>query len=137
MTKSETLDEIWESVNNSDDFKNNFENQAPKLVELLILSLLENLPINIGLFFDGNDDGASIAYDIYNTDKILELRLKRDLTFELFVALENDEEGCLDFYRYCLTDDEVNIIPLGLRNLMEEVMKSEKEMAYQIDSRIK
>lgn len=137
MTYSEMLDKIWDSVDNSDDFKSNFETHAPKLVELLVLSLLENLPINIGVFFDGDDDGSSIIYDKYNTDRILELRLKQNLTFELFVGLENDDDGSMDFYKHNLNSHEINIIPLGLRNLMENVMNSGTEMVYQIDSNIK
>lgn len=127
----EEMDDLWESVYYTPDMKRRIKDMAAGLVEFLMTSLLQEEEINIGTFEDGNGSyGTSVCYDVYNTDKMLHVRYKNNTTFELFVALENDDEGCLEFYHHTLTDKEVAIIPEGLQILMKKAFDKGKGMVW-------
>jgi hypothetical protein len=121
----EKMDDLWDSVYYTPDMELKIKDMAPGLVEFLMASLLHEEEIDIGTFNDENgSNGTNVCYDVYNTDKMLQVRYKNDTNFELFVALENDDEGCLEFFHHTLTDNEVAIIPEGLQILMKKAFDS-------------
>lgn len=111
MTEREQLNEVWDTVYYTDDFNKRIRDLAPALIQFLMVSLLEQGDIEIGLFNAVKDAGSCVAYDIYNTDKVLELRYKQDTSFELYLALE-DDEGDMQECHHTLTDKEIKIIPV-------------------------
>ncbi|MCD6019570.1 MAG: hypothetical protein K0S53_2691 [Bacteroidetes bacterium] len=115
----EQLDEVWDSVYYTDDLSKRMRDIAPGLIEFLMSSLLEQEDFEIGLFHQGENAGSCVAYDTYSTDKILELRYKQDTSFELYLALEDDDYEMQDFY-YTLSDKDTRIIPEGIQNLMKQ-----------------
>ncbi|MES2512886.1 MAG: hypothetical protein V4580_02025 [Bacteroidota bacterium] len=119
MTEREQLDEVWETVYYTDELKKTIRDIAPALIEFLIVSLLEQGDIEVGLFHKGKDAGSCIAYDIYNMDKVLEVRYNQDTSFEMYLALE-DDEGEMQYFYHALTDKEIKIIPEGLQMLMRK-----------------
>lgn len=129
MTEREQLNEVWDTVYYTDDFNKRIRDLAPALIQFLMVSLLEQGDIEIGLFNAGKDAGSCVAYDIYNTDKVLELRYKQDTSFELYLALE-DDEGDMQKYHYTLTDKEIKIIPEGLQLLMRKAWDKNEILVY-------
>lgn len=130
----EHLDNLWDSVYYTSGLKHMINKIAPRLVEFLMASLLLEEEIEIGLFGRGGKKSAStVCYDIYNTDKILELRFRKDNKFELRLALENDD-GDLESFYHTLNEKEAMIIPEGLRNLMKQAFQENEGMVYQTGS---
>ncbi len=129
MTEREQLNEVWDTVYYTDDFNKRIRDLAPALIQFLIVSLLEQGDIEIGLFNAGKDAGSCVAYDIYNLDKVLELRYKQDTSFELYLALE-DDEGDMQYCHHTLTDKEIKIIPEGLQLLMRKAWDKNEVLVY-------
>ncbi len=125
----EQLEEIWETVYYTEDMQSKIRDLAPGLIQFLIVSLLEDGDIEIGLFESRDYKGSVVAYDIYNTDKMLHLRYKQDTSFELYLSLENDDCEMEDFY-HTLTDAEIKIIPEGLQNLMKQAWDKGETRTY-------
>ena len=131
MTDREKLDEAWDNVHYTYDIERRIKDMISTLVEFLIVSLLEQEDIEIGLLH--NNQGSMVAYDIYNTDKILELRYRNDTTFELHVALE-DEDGNLKSFYNTLSEKQISIIPEGLQMLMKSAYDKGEEMEWRPDT---
>ena len=130
MINREELNEIWNSLHYTENIDSEIESIAPGLTELLVSSLIQNGDFEVGLFDDKDYSGSCIAFDIYNSDKILSLRYKQDDTYELHLALENGNFEMVDFY-HLLKENEINIIPEGLRDLMKQVCVTGEAMTYQ------
>lgn len=125
--KREFLNNIWDRIDESTIpyLDNEFDAIAPKLVEFLLMSILNEDEIDIGTYAQGDTEGSCITYDVFNTDKRLELQLSSSLVFELALSI-CDFEGDEKNYSYLLNDIDVKIIPPGLINMMSEVAKMKK-----------
>lgn len=134
-SQREKLNHIWDSID-SDSIEYldlNFDNIAPRLLEFLLISLLNEGRIEIGTFRHGKKIGSTVSFDIYNSDKQLELHLLPRNVFELEVSLF-DFDGNQKEYIYKLNSSEIKIIPEGLRNLMKEVSKDLEPRTFEGNS---
>lgn len=124
----ETFDQVWNAIGKDsiEYLDRHFEDISSGLVHFLIFSLLEKDEIEIGTFTDEKQKGAIVTYDIYNTDKQLNLKANTDLTFEieLFLSDNDDNEKT---YRHKLSQDQVKIIPEVLKKTMIESALTEKD----------
>lgn len=134
-SQREKLNHIWDSIN-SDSIAyldKNFDNIAPRLLEFLIISLLNEGRIEIGNFSNGKKEGSTVSYDIYNSDKQLKLHLLPRNVFKLEVSLF-DFDGNEKEYIYKLNSSEVKFIPEGLIKLMQQVLKDMKPRTFEENS---
>ncbi len=126
----EEIDNVWESVYYTPDMKTRVKDMAPKFIEFLMTLLLMEDEINIGQFKDENGSyGTMVTYDIYDSDKILQVRYKNDTSFDLHIAVENDE-GVTESFYHTLTEKEIEIIPEGLQILMKKAFNSGDELVW-------
>ena len=97
------------------------------LLEVLITSVLSEEEIDIGTFEHNNSQyGSIISYDIYNVDRQLNLKLDQSLNFELELIFYDSDDEEKSFI--CKLDEEMlKMIPEGLKNIMNDVMHSNKE----------
>jgi hypothetical protein len=131
-SQREKLNIIWDSIDSDsvEYLDSNFENIATRLLEFLLISLLNEGRIEIGTFRHGKKQGSTVSYDIYNSDKQLELHLLPRNVFELEVLLF-DIDGNEKAYIYKLNSSEIRIIPEGLRNLMKEVLNDMEPRTFE------
>jgi hypothetical protein len=124
----EKFDLVWKSIGKDsiEYLDKHFEDITSGLVHFLISSLLENDEIEIGIFTEENQKGAIVSYDIYNTDKQLNLKAITDLTFEIELFLSDNDDN-EKIYKHILSQDQVKIIPEVLKNLMIESAVTEKD----------
>jgi len=133
--KRENLNKVWDEINESsvDYLKSEFKNIAPKLIEFLVVSLLNQEEIDFGTYWDGKKEGAIVSYDIYNTNK--QLTLKMDSKFKLELELMiYDFDGEENIFTYPINEDDLKIIPQGLVNIIIEVVKTKKEKTVFVKS---
>lgn len=121
----EPLDAIWDSLGpGSHEYLNsNFKIIAPKLLEFLITRLLLDEEFEIGYFQHGSKKGAVISYNIYDKEKQMELRLDQKQNFELRLQIWDFDDEELE-YKYKLVNQDSDVIPEGLKNLMIEIVHS-------------
>lgn len=134
-TQREKLNHIWDYIN-SDSIAyldTNFDNIAPQLLQFLIFSLLNEGRIEIGTFRHGIKEGSNVSYDIYNSDKTLNLNLLPENVFELELFLY-DWDDKKTIYTYKLNETEIRNIPEGLRNLMKEVLNDMEPRTFEENS---
>ena len=131
--KREKLNHLWDSIgDNSIDYLNNsFKLIAPKLLEFLIVSLLNEDELDIGIFSEKSRSGAIVSYDIYNSDKQLSLKLLPKNVFKLELLIY-DSDGILKTFNYKLDSIEIKMIPHGLINIMQEVLSELKSKTLKI-----
>lgn len=133
--EKESLDQIWDSIGyDSVDFLDReFESIAPKLLEFLIVSILDEEEVDIGIFSEGKQKGSTITYDFFVSDKNLSLRLLPSHNFELELMMY-DSTGEERLYKKTLKSDEAVIIPERLKWMMKEVLKERVSRAFNISS---
>lgn len=134
-SQRENLNHIWASIN-SDSIEyldTNFDNIVPQLLQLLIFSFLNEGRIEIGTFRHDKKEGSTVSYDIYNSDKQLELHLLPKNVFELELLLF-DLDGNEKTYTYKLDNTQIKNIPEGLRNLMKEVLNDMEPRTFEENS---
>lgn len=131
--KREKLNWLWDSIGyDSIDYLNdNFKSIAPQLLEFLIISLLNEDELDIGIFSEKSQKGAIVSFDIYDSDKELNLKLLPKGIFELELMIY-DSEGTLKTYKYTLDSLEIKMIPEGLINLMKEVLEERESKTIKI-----
>jgi hypothetical protein len=129
--KQERLNQLWDSIDeNAIDYLDaNFYEIAPRLIEFLVVSILCEEEIDIGVFMNG----SIISFDIYNTDKELLLKLNDKSQFELELSIM-DYEDERRTYQYLLKESDLKIIPIGLKNIMANVAKSQESETLFIKS---
>lgn len=132
MTNREKLNEAWDSVYYTNDIERRIKDLVPVLVEFLMESLLDQEEIEIGCFYRGKNRGSCVGFDIYNTDKILELHYKQDTSFEIHVAIA-DEDGDMRSFYSTLTEKHIGIIPEGLRILMKKAYDKDETLVFKPD----
>lgn len=128
LPSRELLDQMWDLIdrNSTEYLDNHFIDIAPKLIQFLIISLLTDKDFEIGIFYvQEKKGGAFISYDIYNTDKQLTLRVTTKWIFILQLSVYDWDDN-EKIYRNHLTEDEIKYIPIGLQNLMKEVVNTYK-----------
>lgn len=125
--KRKYLEEIWEQINERSIEKLDIDygNIALKLTEFLIHSVLCDDQIDIGTFI-GKSKGACITFDVYNSEKILTLKLHTNFKWTIELQLRDNDDN-LKEYIHLLTGNELKVIPEGLVELMKETVKSNKE----------
>ena len=128
----EKLNIIWDSLDSHSIvyLDSNFDKIAPQLLQLLLFSLLNEGRIEIGTFRHGKKKGSTVSFDIYNSDKQLELHLLPKNVFELELSLFDFDDNQKE-YTYKLNSVELKIIPSGLINLMNEVLKDMKPRTFE------
>lgn len=124
-----TFQEFWDSINPSSAkiVKEHFYSCAPKLTEQLILYILENDHFEIGLSWNYSERWSHISYDQWDTDKILSLRFSLKEEFDLFFSFYTDD-GYQEI-SYPLNQEEIEMVPQGLRVLMQQVVISKEAKA--------
>ncbi|MEQ1732166.1 MAG: hypothetical protein ABL940_00745 [Bacteroidia bacterium] len=138
--KQDLLPEIFEEFSSSpffdfESYRVDFNDVAIDFLNFLIIStLVDTDNIEVGPFYDGEDNegkekvGSIIAYDIYNSDKMLNLKLNSDFIFEIVLRYYDDnfENGNWRVYSYKLKEEELKNLPGGLVNVMKEVQRENK-----------
>jgi hypothetical protein len=129
--EKERLNHFWEELDETkiDYLDKQFQNIAPNLLHFLVISLLSEKDLPLGTYMNG----AIVEYDIYNRDKRLSLMLSEGGQFILEFQID-DFDGESHEYTFPIIDANLNIIPPGLKNIMEEVAKSQKERTVFIKS---
>ncbi|MCE3259811.1 MAG: hypothetical protein K0S12_1452 [Bacteroidetes bacterium] len=122
MLKNEKITQDWKMihVNAIALLNDNFTNLSSSLLVYLISTLMEENEFEIGTFEEGRQKGACIVHLDPNNDKQIELRVKRSSTYELILTLYPDDEETIVF-RHRLEKEEINMIPVTLRELLEKV----------------
>ena len=126
----ERLEKIWNTLEPSiiDNSEMDFNKIAPKLLGFLITSLIHQKEIDIGNSYENSKVSSIVSYNIYNSDKQLNLKLHTSNIFELeflYNEFEEDERK----YNYELNHIDERIIPEGLINIMKEVYYTQKPMS--------
>jgi len=131
MNTKEQLNKIWISINkNSLEYLNDsFHQIAPFLVEFLVQSKLEEDEFEVGTFEDGRQQGSLISFINPNSEKQLEIRYKKNSTYELLLFIYKDN-GETFVYRYKITDEEISVIPTAIRLLMEKVKQLNEPLMF-------
>jgi hypothetical protein len=124
MEKKERFEEIWNNINqNSMEFMDaNFGLIAPILIRPLVTSLQQEKKLEIGIFEDGAEKGSNIKYSKSNHLKRLELRYKKDSSYQLVLNIYNAENTYSYYYK--LTWEDIGMIPYHIHSSMREVEKT-------------
>ena len=121
------FEQFWSEIyyGNAGDLKRNFPVYATKILQAILSKLISEGEIHVGLSYYNKDKWSIIAYDDYDKDKQLHIRLNEKLQYELYFYFWN-EEGLLEEEIYILKETEVQILPQALRSIMESVLESEQ-----------
>lgn len=121
-----TFEEFWDNINSytSPTIRKNFSQHAVKLLQALLLETFKHESVDIGIYLDHKNPLALLTYDQWNSDKLLSLRLDRKGKFDLY--LECYEEDDYQSVVYELNQEEIVMIPEGLKQLMAKVVKTKK-----------
>lgn len=130
QNKREKLNEMWETIDCTSIDDVNFNQKAPKLLEFLIVSVLNEENISIGTY---GDEYSSITYNHFNTDKMLTLTLDKNSAFELELTLYDYDYEEIK-YPFKLANQDLKIIPEGLVDLMRQVMETMEPMTIKTKS---
>lgn len=131
MELKQECNKVWNNISkNSLDFLNeNFENIAPFLLKLMSFFMEIVDEFEIGVYEDRLLKGATIIYCLSNNEKQLELRCRKNLTYELLLSIYADN-GDLTSYRHKLENLEIETIPAEIRSLMEKVIEINEPLMF-------
>lgn len=129
MTDKQKLESLWNSIDLKSllTVKEIFEYNTDSLLDFLIDKTLDKEKFEIGLFEEGKHSGSSLVYK--ESQKEIELRLKKNSTYDLILTVE-DAEGEIHIFRSKLSNDELKLIPENLKNLMYKVREIERPMTF-------
>ena len=129
------LHEIWISIDaNPVIFLNDPDGHRDEkitypLVEFLVNSILEKEKFEVGIFDDGKQKGAIIGYKEPDSQKRMEIRLKKNSSYELLLFVYDAEEKQF-IYRNKLSKEEIELIPKELRDLMQKVRELDRPVSF-------
>jgi hypothetical protein len=108
-------------------FEELVKNHSPELIERLVRWVVNEDPVEIHFDFLGNDQWAIISMHIYEEDQEISIRLHSGDKYDLYFGYYDEED---EFYEiiHPLTEDEIKILPDGLKKLMKSVLDKEEGM---------
>lgn len=122
------FEQFWSIVNShsSPVIRKNLQEHGAQLLQALLLETFKHESVDIGIYLDPDNPKALLTYDPWNSDKQLSLRLDKNGKFDLY--FECHEEDDYQSAIYELTNDDVLMIPQGLKALMEKVVRTEQPL---------
>ena len=99
-------------------------------MESLINKLLSDENIDIGIALYDSVEYSVVTWDLYHDDYTINLLYNGN--FKLWLSTWN-EEGKNIFSIHNIVGDEFEIIPIGLKNLMETVYLKKEPSTFQVN----
>lgn len=122
------FEQFWNMVDghSSPVIRRNLQEHGAQLLQGLLLETFKHESVDIGIYLDPDNAKALLTYDPWNSDKQLSLRLDKNGKFDLYFECyeEDDYQSAI----YELTDDDVLMIPDGLKSLMTKVVMTENPL---------
>ena len=103
------------------------KNHAGEMIEKLVTDVVSKDAVEIRFEFEDNEQWSVISMFIYEEDKEISLRLHSNDRYEIYFGYYDDEDEFFEITQP-LTQEEINIIPKGLRKLMKKVLDDEQGM---------
>ena len=130
MTAKDNLLELWSLIDpkHITASKEIFDKNTDALLEFLITRILDKDRFEIGIFKDGRHRGSLLAYNEVYNQKEIELRLKKNLSYELVLILTNDNQEAI--FQHKLSQDEIKLIPEQFTRLMYNIKELERPMTF-------
>jgi len=103
------------------------KNHSGEMIERLVTDVIGKDVVEIRFDFEGNEQWSVISMHIYEEDKEISLRLHPGEKYELYFGYYDDEDEFHEITQL-ITEREKEILPKGLRKLMQKALDDEQGM---------
>jgi hypothetical protein len=109
------------------DYKELVQNHSGELIEKLVTFVISKENFEILFNFEDDDQWSIISMHQYEEDLEISLRLHTGGIYDLYVGYYDDDDEFFEL-THILTEDEIAIIPDGLKKVMKKVVEDERGM---------
>ena len=121
------IDDLWEYISmNSKAFHKSFTKYTSEITRLLVLYLLHEGDIGTGLGYKGCKTWAMITMNEYDSETQLSLSFHGNDVYDLYFEYYDDDKQKSVAVNYILTEQEIEGLPPGLRDLLKSTLQKGK-----------
>ncbi len=137
--REESLRQLFNDLTNKTfvDFKYyklKFNDIAEDLLKFLLLSTIVNdKQITIGMSDNNGNKNSYLTLDRFDTETMLHLKLNENSKFKIELIYWDLDQNYI-VHKYNFKSEEIEIIPVGLINIMNEVYHSEEPKTINANS---
>jgi hypothetical protein len=120
MTEQAKIKFIWDNISYENPLlvQKYFEKHMHAFIEFIITKTLEKGVVEVGTYEEGWQKGSMIRFFENENDKKLELRSKRNNSYEILLSIKRADEK-EQVVKHKLSAEEIKLIPQHFAELMQ------------------